>query len=87
MAKAKRARVTDYDFTYPGTVAFYEGMDTEYLRALYFRKVAAINDTHDYLLTHRVDPEQFAWAHKKCEQIERECLSIQQILNARQQVK
>lgn len=81
----QRPKVTTYDFTFPGTVAFYEGMETPYLQELYFKKLEAREDTKDNVAAGvYTDKAMLDWVFKSIAQIEREMLTIQQIINSRQ---
>lgn len=84
MARTKRTRVNQYDFTYPGTAAFYEGMESDYLRELYTMKI----HQHDALIGDIVkypykDKAVLRYMENQLEALQRQALTIQQILNSR----
>lgn len=80
----QRPKVTTYDFTFPGTVAFYEGMPDGYLQEIYFKKSKARQELQAEIIKYPyADKETRDWMVKKLDQLGREMLTIQQILNSR----
>lgn len=71
-----------YRFTYPGLVAFYEGMESEYLIALYHRLASQRAYSLLKLRTKQGD-EMVRWLEQNVELAQRKLLTIQQILNSR----
>lgn len=75
-----------YNFTFPGLVKLYETMDSEYLQALFDRK--RTDRTYTLLALRTTCPEHLReWCEKQVEACERAMLTIQQILNARRNVR